>query len=137
MIYTITASYGQYSDRCDIRVYATAELNDARTVMLGLQESIVTALDTITTVGHNAVINCSEAVWDIASGAHWEGEVRLAIHSMELGAVSNGATFVEGVIAESSREGLYTRDVRDYAADEMPCLNKYEVLALPYEAKYG
>lgn len=137
MIYSITASYGQYSDRCEISVYTTADLDDARTVMVELQESIIAAMDIITDVGHNATVNCSEVIWNIASGAHWDGMVHITIRSMELGVVSNGGTSVDSVIAESSQERIYNRDVRDYVADEMPCLNRHEVLALHYEAKYG
>lgn len=137
MIYSIIASYGQYSDHCDTTMYATIDLDDARKVMLGLQERIVAAMDLITVAGHGVTINCSEAIWDIASGAHWEGRVDLAIHSMELGVVSNGTTFVEGVFAESTCERLYNRDVYNRVTDEMPCMSKYEVLALYYEDKYG
>lgn len=136
MIYTIDASYGQFSDRCDISVYTTVDLDDARKVMLELQESIVKAMDTITTDGRDAIVNCGEVVWNIASGAHWDGMVYIAIRSMELGVVSCAA-FVDSVIAESSQERIYNRDVRNYVEDEMPCLSRYEVLALHYEAKYG
>lgn len=137
MIYSITASYGQYSDHCDILMYTTADLDNARAVMVELQESIIAAMDTITVAGHHAIANCNESVWNIASGAHWEGMVDIAIRSMEMDVVAARVTFIEGVVAESSRERIYNRDVRDHVADETPCLSKYEVLALPYEAKYA
>lgn len=137
MIYTVTASYGQYSDRCDIPMYTTADLVEARAVMFELQESIAATMDIITVDGHGIVTNCSEAIWNVASGAHWEGTVDITIHSMKMGVVSCGATFVEKVVAESTCERLYNRDVYNRATDEMPCMSKYEVLALYYEDKYG
>lgn len=137
MIYTVTASYGQYSDRCDIPMYTTADLDEARVVMFELQASIVATMDIITVDGHGIVTNCSEAIWNVASGAHWEGTVDITIHSMKMGVVSYGATFVEKVVAESTSERFYNRDVYDYTGEEEPGMSKYEMLALPYEDKYN
>ena len=130
MIYTITASYGQYEDRCDVRMYMTADLGDCRAVMLGLQQSIVAALTILSVSGPEAVINCAEIVWDLAQQAYWDGQVHLTISSMELGVVTK-AEYVEGVIAESIYNGCVY-----YTPDELPLLTKYEILALPYEQKY-
>lgn len=136
MIYIITASHGHYEDRCDIRMYATDDLDDARAVMLELQQSIVAAMDMITVIGRDAIVNCSEVIWNIAYNAHSEGCVHLGISSMEMGVVSNGGTFIEGVYAESAYAFLYNRDMFDYVPDELPRMSKYEVLAMPYEIKY-
>jgi len=136
MIYIITATHGHYEDRCDIRMYASEDLDDARAVMLELQQSIIAAMDMITAIGCDGIVNCSEVIWNIAYSAHFEGRVHLGISGMELGLVSNGGMFIEGVYAESAHEFLYNRDVYDYVPDELPRMSKYEVLAVPYEAKY-
>jgi hypothetical protein len=103
--------------------------------MGALRQTIIEALNVITVIGHDAVINCSEAIWNIASRAHWDGRVHLGISSIELDVVSDGATFLEGVYAESAYEFLYNRDM-NFEVDENSTMNKYEVLAFPYEAKY-
>jgi hypothetical protein len=132
MIYSITASFGQYEDRCDVSMYTTLDLEDARAVMVGLQHSIAAALTILQVVGHDAVANCEDAVWELARSASWDGEVHLAISLMPLGLVSHGSTFIEGVWAASSYNGDISHDMLEEAG--LP--NKYELLARPYEMLY-
>jgi hypothetical protein len=132
MIFTITASYGQYEDRCEATMYVCAELDEARKVMADLKRDISAALSTIALVGHDAVSHCEEPVWELAKSASWDGEVHLGISCMVMGQVSSGADFIEGEWATSAYNGDISYDMIVDAG--LP--SKYELLARPYEMKY-
>jgi hypothetical protein len=132
MIYTVTASYGQYEDRCDVTMYTSLDLEDARAVMLGLQHSLVAALSILQVIGHDAVATCEDAVWELAKSASWDGEVYLSISLMPLGRVTHGGTFIESVIASSAYNGDISYDMLEEAG--LP--TKYELLARPFEMEY-
>lgn len=131
MIYTITASYGDYEDRCDIKLYITADLGDCQRVMRELWHKFIAEFDTL--AANDVMVNRDDIISRIAYDAHFEGRVHLTISSMELGVVSV-PTFIESVCIESTLELMYNRDI--VIGDELHILSKYEILALPYEAKY-
>ena len=129
-VYTVTASYGEYEDRCDIDMFSTTDSEAAKEMMATIIRSVTEAM----IVNDEVKLNCAEPIWNLARHAHWDGEVHVSLTYMDLGVLSYGVTHVESNWIHTDHRDYYRHKLEIDQRDNDATL--YEIMARPYEMKF-
>jgi hypothetical protein len=138
MIYTITATTGQWEDRIDVQVLATTKLEIAQAKFDNLKESLESLYWDMAISEHNRCVNngaefynVSELVWNIGYRGWFEDTIDLSIMGMGEDELTSEIYPVNHVSITVAKRFTNKETEVNHLFDLQP-LTKYEILALPY-----
>jgi len=124
-----------YDDQQSVDMFTTNDIVAARSMMNTIIRDVQAAMTQLTLNGWDAVATVAEPIWNLARSSHWDGDVLVSIHYMEMDTLTHGRIHVDHkwIPNDYQVDNFYDELTRQHYDNDATV---YEILARPYEIKY-